>query len=123
MLRAGDLFTGPYPPGSGKLRRFVVVTDEVAGEHAVVLAYLSTTCWDNTTRLAAGSHPWITQDCVIVYEQTVVADTRHIEAAVAEGALEPREPITGVMLQRIRDGVTRSPETPQRVVRFCADRL
>lgn len=123
MLRAGDLLTGPYPPGSGKLRRFVVITDEVDGESAVALAYLSTTCWDDTTLLSAGVHPWITQDCVVVYEQAVVADTRHIVRAVAAGALSLREPITGPTLRRIQDGIRRSPETPQGVLRFCAGRL
>lgn len=44
MLRAGDCFTGPFPPGSGKTRRFIILTDEEDGNCVVAFAFLSTSC-------------------------------------------------------------------------------
>ncbi len=90
MLRAGDFFVGPFPPGSNKKRRFLVLTDEVAHEDTIVWVYTSTSMSDQTVCLMPGCHPEIVADCCIVYEQASIVASQDIAAAVRAGALKRR---------------------------------
>ena len=123
MLRAGDFFTGTYPPGSGKKRRFIVVTDEVAGEATVVWVYASTSTSDQTVLLQKGAHPEITQDCYVVYEEAEVAKTATITAAIAGGALTAESPLEAANLATVQDGLFVSEETPVSVQDYCHGRI
>lgn len=123
MLKAGDFFTGSFPPGSGKRRRFIVVTDEVQGECTIVWVFLSTSMSDPTVVLAAGSHPEITRDCAVVYEAAAVVDASTITRAVSAGALERCAPLDDDLLARVQEGFFDSDATPLGVVEYCTDRI
>lgn len=123
MFEAGDFFTGPYPPGSGKKRRFVVVTNEVAGEGTVVWVYVSTTTSDQTVLLRKGAHPEIIQDCHVVYEEAEVVESATIRAAISGNALIQAASLAPAILEMVQDGIFVSDETPIGVMDYCHDRI
>jgi hypothetical protein len=122
MLSAGDVFTGIFPASSEKKRRFIVLTDETAGECTVAWVYTSTDLEDRSCVLNPGDHPLITKTCVVVYEQAIVANASKIRAAVVAGALAAHEPLAGPVLKRAVDGLFASELTPVEVLDYCADR-
>lgn len=124
MLRAGDLLVGPYPPGSGKLRRFLIVSDEIAEvDPKVAWVYVSTSMSDPTVVLAKGCHVEITQDCCVVFEQAEVVDVVAIQMAITAQALAlAATPLPSNLVSQIQEGIFDSEDTPIRVVKFCTDR-
>lgn len=60
MLKAGQVFLGKYPPGTGEARRFFILTNVVAGEATVVWVFTSSQVGDKTVILQPGCHPAIT---------------------------------------------------------------
>lgn len=123
MLKAGDFFVGPYPPGSGKKRRFIVVSDEVAGECTVVWVYTSTSMTDSTVVLTPGAHPEITAKCCVIYEEASIVAANDIRVAVKSGALTQVAPVSSQLLSDIQEGIFASDETPIGVADYCEDRF
>jgi len=122
MLSAGDCFTGTFPPGSSKLRRFIVLTDEVGGECTVAWTYASTLMSDMSCVLTPVDHPMFTKTCVVVYEEAIIADANTIRTAVANGALKPESRLNPRVLKRAFDALFASDLTPEGVLDYCADR-
>ena len=123
MFRAGQVLIGPYPPGSGKARRFFILTDEVPGEGTVILVFTSTSLTDSTVVLNPGDHPAITKQCCVVYEQAIIASTAAIRLALETGAIRMGAPLNADLLSRIQEGLFESDESPLRVIRYGTDRL
>ena len=121
MLRAGDFFTGPYPPGSGKKRRFFILTDEASNHCTVVWVFTSTEMNDLSCIIFANEHSQITQDCTVIYGEATIADANDIRAGVASGALQPHPPLATNILRRAFDALFLSPETPYEVLDYCAE--
>lgn len=119
MLQAGQVFLGKYPPGSGKDRRFLVVTDEDDGEETVVWVVTSTQLSDSTVILEPGDHPVITRRCAVIYSEAQVVQTRIIRIAWEAGALKGAGKLTQQILAKVQEGVFESDETPMRVVNYC----
>ena len=125
MFKAGDVLIGPYPPGSNKLRRFIVLTDEVnEPDPKVAWAYVSTSASDPTVILPAGCHPDITRDCCVIYEESDIVRVADILNAIAGGALAKSPAgLSDALTSQVQEGVFDSDETPLRVDAFCTDRI
>lgn len=117
-IALGDTFLMPVG-GSGN-HLFVVCTIPCnAGK--VVLANVSS--WkgdhcDDTVRLAAGSHPFLTLDSYVIYNYAEVERTITIEAGVAQGRFIPRDRFQEPSLSAIIAGLLVSPFTPRKVKRY-----
>lgn len=122
MLKAGNCFLCLYPPGSGKTRRFIVLTDEVNGECTVVWVFTSTQIVDETCVLAPGDHTMISHRCSVVYEMAVIASADRIRQGVATKALNQVENMEPSLVKRIFDGLFASELTPLEVLDYCQDR-
>lgn len=121
MYKAGAFFVGLYPPGSGKQRRFILLTDEEQGQ--AVWVYVSTTTLDKTCQLLPGCHPEITLPCWAVYEEAEIISTDGLRAAVLSGALVECAPLPSDQLSAVQEGLFESDETRSSVVRYCTDRM
>ncbi len=125
MFRAGDILIGPYPPGSGKRRRFLVLSDEIdESDPRVAWVYVSTSMSDLTCALAGGCHPDITQECSVICAEAGVAKVSDLRAAVVGGALNlSTTPLGPDLVGRAQEGAFQSEDTPLRVADFCTDRI
>lgn len=122
-LAAGQVYLGKYPPGTGKDRRFFIVTDEDQSETTVVWVYTSTSMSDTTVVLQPGDHPVITETCAVIYSeaQVIAADT--LRTAYQKGALTREADLDPQILERVQEGLFESDETPISVVKYCTDRI
>ena len=125
MLKAGDILIGPYPPGSGKRRRFLILSDEISEPDPMVAwVYVSTSLSDSTVVLRTGCHPEITQDCCVIFEEAELIKVAAIRAGIADRALrQARTSLQPAFLAIVQEGVFESEDTPIRVVDFCTNRI
>lgn len=114
---------GKYPPGTGKDRRFFIVTDEDQSETTVVWVYTSTSMSDTTVVLNPGDHPVITKTCVVIYSEAQVVNAESLRVAHQKGALTREADLDPQILEKVQEGLFESDETPIGVVDYCTDRI
>jgi hypothetical protein len=124
LFKAGDVLIGPFPAGSRKRRRFLVLSDEIIeNDPEVVWAYVSTSMNDKTCVLPSGCHPDITQDCCVVYAEAEVVKVCSLKAAIADGALvQSATPLSTNPVGVVQEGLFESEDTSTKVVNFSTNR-
>ena len=107
--------------GSGK-HLFVVLNDPKPFENygpALCIAIVNVSSipsveyfkYDATCVLTGGCHPAVPHDSYVYYKGTRLEQLRDVELRVQQGLYIPSEPVSLVLLQKIRSGLISSPFT------------
>ena len=98
----------------------VLVTDPVGEPSLTVIVAVSS--WkdhkDNTVILMPGDHPFVQHKSVIFYPHAQITKIQDLNEAVQRNSGSIRDPCTPAVLQRIQEGLLRSPFTPNKVKTF-----
>ena len=74
---------------------------------------------DQTVILRLGDHPFIRHESTIFYGDAMIVDVRRLEAEIEVGLALVRERCPAATLKLVQDGVTASPFTRPKILRFC----
>jgi hypothetical protein len=126
-LAEGSTAIIPSGPSSDPQRGhlFVFVTgafEDENGVPSVALVPLSSRkdymLGDPTVVLRAGDHPFITKETWVCYRKAAVMAAEGLAKDIESGKIILKEPMKEEVLQRVKQGVCRSPYTPRRVRAF-----
>ncbi len=73
---------------------------------------------DPTCILLPGDHPFVTRDSYINYRTSRIQETAKILNGIAAGVFVAKDPMDDGIVDRICDGLTRSPHVPEKIRRF-----
>lgn len=123
-MKCGDTFLMPAPGGNATPHLWVVITepDPVSNLCAIVSVTTLRNSKDQTVILRAGDHPFIRHDSTIFYGDGMIVSAARIDNEIAAGLALRREPCTPSTLHLVQSGVTASPFTRPKFVRFCRER-
>lgn len=63
-----------------------------------------------------GEHPFIQHDTAVAYGEVQRWPEARLLELIAEGVAKPRQPMSGALLRRLREGFLASPRTPHAMV-------
>jgi mRNA-degrading endonuclease toxin of MazEF toxin-antitoxin module len=117
MLRPGD--TIPAGSEDAPLHLWVVITQPLAGEVAVVSITTKRARSETLVTLRSGGHPFIQHDSVVAYAYAAIQQVEAIERALESGRAIRREPLAPELLARVQAGLLDSDRTPNQVRAYC----
>jgi len=122
-MECGDTFLMPAPGGAATPHLWIVITepDPVSNLCAIVSVTTLRNSKDQTVILRVGDHPFIHHDSTIFYGDGMIVDARRLESEIAAGLAVRREKCPDATLKLIRQGVTASPFTRPKLLRFCRE--
>jgi hypothetical protein len=74
--------------------------------------------YDDTCVLQAGSHPFLNANSFVAYRHARMDQATHLQNGVASGIFVPRPSLDDRLLNAVRDGLYRSPQTPRYLKRL-----
>ena len=108
-------------PGQPPHHLWVVLTDPGDDSSKVVLVNLTSLRpnVDTTVILDRGDHPFVKHKTVINYGDAKFSSIRSINDGCENGIIKIRDPVSTKLLQRIKQGLLESKETPENVKKYC----
>ena len=93
---------------------WVVISDPALDENCVLAVNFTTLRprSDKTCVIHPGEHPFITHDTCVQYLGCQKMKLGTLEEQLNRGQIEKKEPLSPVLLERIRQGITKSIHTP-----------
>ena len=124
-MRCGDTFLMPAPGGVGTPHLWIVITepDSVSNLCAIVSVTTLRNSKDQTVLLRAGDHPFIRHDSTIFYGDAMIVDAIRLENEIAAGLAVRRDQCPAATLKLVQQGVSASPFTRPKFLRFCREQL
>lgn len=112
----------PAPGGIATPRLWIVVTDPdpVSNLCAIVSVTTLRNRKDQTVIPRVGDHPFIRHESTILYGDAMIVDVRRLENEIAAGLAVRRAKCPAATLKLVQDGVTASPFTRPKFLRFCS---
>ena len=91
-------------------------TDQSTDEIVIVnfTTFRSLDC-DDTCVIQPHEHGFVVHETCISYADAEITDVKRLRQALDRGLLTPQKRLSVELLQRIRDGAERSPDTPHKV--------
>jgi hypothetical protein len=110
-VNAGDTYLVAHPYN----HLHVVCSDPAADTSKVLLVSITTfrPKEDESCILGKGDHPFINHKSCMRYKDARVASVAQIRTLLNGGQMTRREPVSGVLLARIRDGAGKSDFLPE----------
>jgi hypothetical protein len=106
-------------PGNKIPHCWFVVRDTPDGQCAIVnMTTLSHIC-DKTVILHKNEHPEVDHDSIILYSDAQITTLEILDVLVSRGAASKKQSCSPEFLQRIQDGIAKSPETKIHILAFC----
>ncbi|HLN28208.1 MAG TPA: hypothetical protein VK395_10735 [Gemmataceae bacterium] len=89
---------------------WIIVSDPRADAETILIVNLTSldARKENVCVLHVGDHPWIRHDTCVNYADAVVTSLTKLFAAKDAGAIVLHDPISDVVLRRIREGAMKS---------------
>lgn len=73
---------------------------------------------DTTCVLDVGDHPFIRHPSFVFYARAVVISVESLQRGFEQSRITPQDDLAEEVFQRVVDGITVSPDTPAKVVRY-----
>lgn len=120
MLSAGDTFLLASEIGGIEHLWIIVLDHDPSGSTIIVNATTKRAHHiDLTVILRVGDHPFITQDSIILYEESKISDVAGIKEGMKIGLVKPYPSrCTPEILAKIKRGLLDSEFTPRKVKNF-----
>jgi len=121
-IRSGDTFILKRGTGSTP-HLWVVLWGPAGAADAYLIVHLTTLRphTDSTVVMRAGEHPFIQHDTCAVYSDARRTTAEKLNAAWQDRLLVPKPGATPELLEKLRDGLFRSPRTPHALVRMAIE--
>lgn len=129
MLGQGDCLlieTNVDKDGLIQAHLFVVVLEPREHTNATIIVNIETLRsrkQDQTTILRAGEHEFITSDSFVNYRRARIVSADDLDRLIEEGEAKVKPAVDPKVLERICDGVLRSPFIPLEVAEMYQDFL
>lgn len=122
-MECGDTFLMPAPGGTATPHLWIVVTeaDRVSNLCAIVSVTTLRNSKDQTVILRIGDHPFIRHESTIFYGDAMMVDVQRLEKEIAAGLAVRRDKCSEATLRLVQQGVSASPYTRPRFLRFCRE--
>lgn len=123
-MECGDTFLMPAPGGVATPHLWIVITQPDPASHLCAIVSVTTlrNSKDQTVLLKVGDHPFIRHDSTIYYGDAMIVDALRLENEIAAGLALRRDRCPAETLKLVQQGVTASPFTRPKFLRFCRDR-
>jgi hypothetical protein len=96
---------------------WVVVTEPDADDRVVCVCFLTQRAWtDPTTLCEVGEHPFFKEPTVVGYNFAAHYKVKRITKNIECGSFTKKQRCSSVLLEKIRDGVSKSDRTPKYVL-------
>ncbi len=127
-LKPGDCFLIETNKEAGvvKSHLFVVVIETEPHTLNTIIVNIQTIRGekhDKTVILYRGDHDFIKQDSYVNYRLARIISVPELEQKIKEGVAKIKNPVSSTILQRIAEGITRSPFTPMEVKEIYLESL
>lgn len=113
-MKAGDTYraTSPLPGIDSNRHLWIILSDPVQYPNEVLAVFMTSykPRMDKTCILEVGDHPFITHKTTIAYGATIVWTHAEILQALADGAIQMREPVSDAVLRKVRELASYSPK-------------
>ena len=122
-MNCGDTFLMPAPGGAATPHLWILVTEPDPQTHLCAIVSVTTlrNSKDQAVILRPGDHPFIHHHSAIFYGDAMIVDARRLESEIAAGLALFRERCSNATLKLVQDGVTASPFTRPKILRFCRE--
>ena len=122
-MECGDTFLIPAPGGVAIPHLWIVVTKPAPDTNLCAIVSVTTlrNSKDQTVLLRPGDHPFIRHDSTIFYGDAMIVDALRLNTECAAGLAIAREKCPLQILKLVQDGVSASPFTRPRILRFCRE--
>ena len=108
-------------PGVDGFHLYLVLSDPASPDDSVVAVMLRTakSFTDDTVVLHPGDHPFIRHPTAVQYSTAECFRVKRLIKAIQQGQCHLKEDMSEELLDRVRDGLLRSPFTVNRVRSLC----
>jgi len=122
-MKCGDTFLMPAPGGTATPHLWIVITEPDPASHLSGIVSVTTlrNSKDQTVILRVGDHPFIRHESTIFYGDAMIVDAKRLESEIAAGLAIRRAPCLAATLKLIQQGVSASPFTRPKFLRFCRE--
>jgi hypothetical protein len=122
-MDCGDTFLMPAPGGRATPHLWIVITTPNPSTHLCAIVSVTTlrNSKDQTIILGPDDHPFIRHESTIFYGDGMMVDTRKLDQDLAGASIVAREKCPAQTLKLVQDGISASPFTRPRFLRFCRD--
>lgn len=122
-MDCGSTFLMPAPGALAKPHLWIVVTrpDPQTNLCAIVSVTTLRNSKDQTVILRPGDHPFVRHDSTIFYGDAMIVNALRLESEIAAGLALVRETCSERTLKLVQDGITASPFTRPKILRFCRE--
>lgn len=105
---------------SGPSNHLFIVCNDTCNLGANLLVNISSVVdlCDTTCVLDVGDHPFIRYPSFVFYARAVIHRAENLQRGFENGAITPQDDLAEEAFQRVVDGITVSPDTPQNVVHY-----
>lgn len=106
-----------------RMHLFIIITDSVSEKRQnllVSVSSLSGKYCDRTCILTSRDHKFIRHDSYVNYAKARIEKSETLTNGVRSGVFEAKGPIEQAVLNRIIEGLLRSPRTPYKIKEFCS---
>jgi hypothetical protein len=121
-IKPGDTFILKRGTGSTP-HLWVVLWGPAGAAEAYLIVHLTTLRphTDQTVVMRAGEHPFIQHDTCAVYSDARRTTAEKLNAARQDRLLVPKAGATPELLEKLREGLFRSPRTPHALVQMAVE--
>lgn len=123
-MHCGDTFLMPAPGGTATPHLWIIITEPDRASNLCGIVSVTTlrNSKDQTVILNAGDHPFVRHESTIFYGDAMIVDAKRLENEIAAGLAVCRDPCPTATLELVQKGVSASPFTRPKFLRFCRER-
>ena len=113
----------PAPGGIATPHLWIVITEPDPSSNLCAIVSVTTlrNSKDQPVILRVGDHPFIRHESTIFYGDAMIEDVQRLENEIAAGLAVRPEERPAATLKLVQQGVTASPFTRTKFLRFCRD--
>jgi hypothetical protein len=113
----------PAPGGTATPHLWIVITEPDPASDLCGIVSVTTlrNSKDQTVILSVGDHPFIRHESTIFYGDAMIVDAQRLGNEMAAGLAVRRDPCPAATLKLVQQGVSASPFTRPKFLRFCRE--
>jgi len=119
----GECVLLPKKTGAIELLWVVLTSPDENSEVVIVNLTSFDSGFDRTVILNKGDHSFVDHDTIINYVDARIVKAHALIHAAESGFFDSLEPFKADILQKIQEGLFRSPHTPIKVKNFCKGKI
>lgn len=124
MLPVGSTFLISTPPFFKIQHLYILIAaEERTNMGLIVNITTSRDGCDKSCVVMPGEHRFLKHESVINYADSKIASISTIEEALAKGVIKPHDPVSPVLLKKVREGGLKSSAIPLKCLNFLSSKM